>query len=301
MSSPRARSRNSARAVRKMIGIAARPLVVEQLLGDLPAVEPRHHHVEQDHVGQLARAPRRARSARRPPRAPPSPPPRGSRGRAAGSAPRRRSRSTRVVTLIRIPCPFEPRFTSSRSPRGRQLERRSSTPRPRRESTQIRPPIAATSPLRDEEPEPGAAGGRARRLGAVELREDPLAARPSGMPIALVGDAAPRPRRRAARAATVTVPPSGEYLTALSTRLVEDLAQLVAVGLRVERLLAAGRATNWCPFARRAPARSRPTSLDDARARRSARAAPAGRRVSSRATLSSWSTIAVRRSDSEAM
>ena len=36
---------------------AARALVVEQLLGDLPAVEPRHHHVEQDHVGQLARAP----------------------------------------------------------------------------------------------------------------------------------------------------------------------------------------------------------------------------------------------------
>src|SRR5262249_33636465 len=31
----------------------ARALVVEQLLRDLPAVEPGHHHVEQDHVGQL--------------------------------------------------------------------------------------------------------------------------------------------------------------------------------------------------------------------------------------------------------
>ena len=34
-----------------------RALVVEQLLGDLPAVEAGHHHVEQDHVGTGARGP----------------------------------------------------------------------------------------------------------------------------------------------------------------------------------------------------------------------------------------------------
>ena len=45
-------------------------------------------------------------------------------------------------------------------------------------------------------------------------------------------------RARARRcAATVTVPPSGEYLTALSTRFARIWPQLLAVGRGVQRLV----------------------------------------------------------------
>ena len=64
---------------------------LEQLLGDAPAVEPRHHHVEDDHVGPPVRASVDAASARPAPRSRRFRPPRGSRGTAAGSAARRRS------------------------------------------------------------------------------------------------------------------------------------------------------------------------------------------------------------------
>jgi hypothetical protein len=81
MSRPAGAVANSARAVRKMIGIPS-CVVLEQLLGDAPAVEPGHHHVEQDHVGPLVRAfstpdgPSAASITS-------IPPPRGSPGRAA--------------------------------------------------------------------------------------------------------------------------------------------------------------------------------------------------------------------------
>ena len=51
-SSPCARSRSSARAVRNTIGIT-RPFALLQRLEHLPAVHARHHHVEEDHVRPL--------------------------------------------------------------------------------------------------------------------------------------------------------------------------------------------------------------------------------------------------------
>ena len=102
------------------------------------------------------------------------------------------------------------------------------------------------------------------------------------------------------RAATVTVPPAGENLTALSSEVREDLAELVAIGLRGERPSGTSTTKLW-PFAV-ALASWLSTRVRDDGSRTSVGASWTCRSpVSSRATLRSASTICVRRSDSEAM
>ena len=99
------------------------------------------------------------------------------------------------------------------------------------------------------------------------------------------------------RATTVTVPPYGENLTR-SRRAPRDLAQLVGVGLRGERGL---REIEHEPVAVPLGSWTPPTTSETTRADIGRREVDLQVAVSTRATVSSWSTIAVSRSDSDAM
>ena len=87
----------------------------------------------------------------------------------------------------------------------------------------------------EPQPQPAEAPAAGLAIGLVEALEHVLA---------LLGrefrarrrPRAPRPRRHGASAATVIGPPSGEYLTAFSSRLLMHLVQTVAIGVDAERL-----------------------------------------------------------------
>ena len=225
MSSPRARSRNSARAVRKMIGIVGGRA--------RPRSAPRR------------RPSRRARASSRRAGSRPAAPGRGVEpgGPSRGLEHRHPLRlevdaaeqpDGRLVvddrTLVMDPSRrLVPETVRSHSP---EREARAEVePPPSSESTQIRPPIASTSPSAMNSPSPVARADRAgSRVAAIELAEDPLVLGVRD-PDALVLDAdldepVPAARGDGDRAAR----------RARANRVVdqvgEHLAQLVPVGRR---------------------------------------------------------------------
>ena len=146
----------------------------------------------------------------------------------------------------------------------------------------------------DEEEAEACALAGGRSLRAEELREDPL----------LVGLGVPRPSSATVistacerpRALTVIVPPSGEYRTALSSRLASTCPNFSPSARTVRPTARPGR--------RSRDGRVLPSPLLPATASRRAAPRSIGSRAvlaSSRATLRRSSTIRMSRSDSAAM
>ena len=278
-----------------------RALVLEQILGDPPAVEAGHHHVEEHTSGRCcARLLEPARAVGRLEH-------RHALGLEVHAA---EKPDRRLVVdhqhLRHLDLSHGRSYTlpgvASRLLRSRSAASGSSNanvePSPSRESTQILAAHRGDETARDEKPEPGAAGADAR-LGvgaAIELAEDLLLIRrrDSDPSSATLTSTVSRLRS----APTVTVPPAGEYLTALSSRI-ENLAELVGIRHRRERPGGSVERRSVCPFvpASCAIRTAWPTTSRTSVGARLTCRSP----VSRRATLSSASTIPVRRCDSDAM
>src|SRR5215203_3103926 len=265
--------------------------VVEQLLRDAPAVEARHHHVEEDHVRRLR--PRLLEAAR-------------AVGRLQHVHPLRlevdaAEEADRSLVVDHQHCrrhrlrvlSVSSGFHSPRAAASSNVKR---APRPSSESTQMRPPIACTRPCTMKSPRPVPAdepSSAPPRYSLLKIRSCCDGGIPTPSSATVISTASARPR-----ASTRTTPPSGENLTALSTRWSRTWRSLSRSACARRSAPSTSTTKRW-PFAAAAStvatasASTDPTSIGSSDTTRSP--------VSRRATFRSLSTIRVSRSDSDAM